>query len=547
MVATVTGRLLGAERESRWLFRGLDLTITPGAVVGVVGPNGAGKSTLLRLLTGLDEPDEGRITWAPPGSTVGYLAQEPERRTDEDLHAFIARRTGVAAAQVDLDRASANLSAGQDVGDDYAAALDRWLALGGADLTDRLPGVLARLGLRLAPGTPMTALSGGQVARVALASLLLARFDMFALDEPTNDLDLAGLELLEEFVLDQRAGIVVVSHDREFLDRCVTEIVEIDSGQNRVAHYGGGYAAYLDAREIDRRKARESYEDYAERRRGLTERARNQREWAAVGARAARRKAGRDPDKIGRKTKVQGAENRAAKARQLERMIDRMDVVEEPRKEWELRFQIGAGDRSGAIVCVLNQAVVERSGFRLGPVDLQIEYGDRVVITGENGSGKSTLIDTILGRLPLVSGTRTLGAGVTVGEIDQRRNVLWDESRSLPVALERVLPQLTPADIRTLLAKFGLRAGHVDRPIRSLSPGERTRAAMAMLQGGATNLLVLDEPSNHLDLPAIEQLELALDEFPGTVLLVTHDRRLLESTRATMHVELRRGQVRIER
>lgn len=547
MVAIITCQELGAERDSRWLFRGLNLTISPGAIVGVVGPNGAGKTTLLRQIAGLSEPDEGRIRRAPADSNVGYLAQENDSEAGETVLAFVERRVGVAAAVRDLELALSQLASGEDADHAYSRSLDRWLALGGADLVDRLPGVLAQLGLEAGADTPIDSLSGGQAARASLASLLLARFDVFALDEPTNDLDLAGLELLEDFVLTQKAGVVVVSHDREFLGRCATEILEIDSGQGQVRSYAGGYDAYLEAREIDRRNARESYEEYVERRRELSDRARTQREWSAAGSRAARQKAGRDPDKIGRKSRAQNAENQAAKARQIERQLARMEVVEEPRKEWELRLHIGAGKRSGSVVVVLNQVVVERGEFRLGPVNLQLGWADRAVITGKNGSGKSTLIETILGRLPLASGSRSFGAGVVVGEIDQARKVLLDESLSLQAATARQLPELQLGEVRTLLAKFGLRTGHVDRSIRSLSPGERTRATLAVLQGGAANLLVLDEPTNHLDLPAIEQLELALDEFPGTVLLVTHDRRLLESTRATMRIEVDSGRVTVSR
>ncbi|HEX8305359.1 MAG TPA: ABC-F family ATP-binding cassette domain-containing protein [Jatrophihabitans sp.] len=540
MSATILVSDVSAAYGSRWLFRGLDMVVAPGAVIGLVGPNGAGKTTLLRMLAGLAQPETGAITRAPAEATVGYLAQEPDRRAGETLAAFLHRRTGVGDATEAMERTAAALADGPRAEAEYSAAFEQWLNLGGADLEDRIPAVLAQLGLDADPQAEMMSLSGGQAARAALASLLLARFDVFALDEPTNDLDLAGLELLERFVTSQRAGQVIVSHDREFLARTATEIVELDSAQQQIAHYAGGYQAYLDERAIARRRAREAYEENAERRQDLVDRARMQRNWLESGTRNARRKAGKDPDKISRKFQQESTEKQAAKARQTERLLQRMEVVEEPRKEWELRLEIAAAPRSGSVVAVLDQAVVTRGDFRLGPVSLQVDWADRIAITGANGSGKSTLLAALLGRLPLSEGRQHLGSSVVVGEIDQVRGLLGDEE-TLPRAFGRLLPDWTDADVRTLLAKFGLRAAHVDRPAGTLSPGERTRAALALLQGRGVNLLVLDEPTNHLDLPAIEQLEQALESYPGTLLLVSHDRRLLEAVRVTRRITLADG------
>jgi ATPase subunit of ABC transporter with duplicated ATPase domains len=371
---------------------------------------------------------------------------------------------------------------------------------------------------------------------------LLARFDVFALDEPTNDLDLAGLALLEDFVTSQRAGVVVVSHDREFLARTVTAIVELDLAQQQVAHFAGGYQAYLDERAVARRHAREAYEQYAGRVANLDDRARTQRNWLEHGVRNARRKAGNDPDKLTRKFRQENTEKQAAKARQTERLIERLEVVEEPRKEWQLQLEIAVAPRSGTVVAVLDKAVVRRGTFRLGPVDLQLDWGDRMVITGPNGSGKTTLLAALLGQIELSGGRASLGPGVVVGGIDQARTLL-DDDETLPYGFGRLLPDWSDADVRTLLAKFGLRAEHVARPIGSLSSGERTRAALALMQARGVNLLVLDEPTNHLDLPAIEQLEQALGDYPGTLLLVSHDRRLLDAVHVTRRVSVQDGTV----
>jgi ATPase subunit of ABC transporter with duplicated ATPase domains len=546
MSATLQTSALSAGHGARVLFTGLDLVVAPGDVVGLVGVNGAGKSTLLRLLAGetggWEIDTEGAVSLSPPDATVGHLPQEPERGP-EPISAYLARRTGVVAAQAAMDAAAAELATSD--GTEYSAALERWLALGGADLDERSGEIAAEVGLDVPLDTPMRALSGGQAARAGLAALLLSRYDVLLLDEPTNDLDLDGLERLEKFVQGLRGGrgasTVIVSHDREFLARTVNRIVELDLHQHRVGVYDGGYDSYLAEREIARRHAREAYEEYDDKLDQLKDRAQMQRNWMATGVRNARRKS-KDNDKNVKAKRAETSEKQASKARQTQRAIERLEVVEEPRKEWDLRMTIAAAPRSGAVAARLDGAVVERGSFTLGPVTAQVDWADRVIITGANGSGKSTLLGALLGRIPLSAGSAGLGSGVTVGEIDQARGLFLGDD-PLVTAFGRAVPDWPESEVRTLLAKFGLTKEHVPRPAASLSPGERTRAALALLQAREVNLLVLDEPTNHLDLPAIEQLEQALDSFPGTVLLVTHDRRMLDTVRSTRRWHVERGRL----
>jgi ATPase subunit of ABC transporter with duplicated ATPase domains len=541
--ATLIARSLAAGHGERALFSGLDLVIAPGDIVGLVGANGAGKSTLLAILAGLQAPEAGTVELSPRLANVGHLPQEPERRAGESVRDFLGRRTGVGPALAAMEGAASALAAGaQGAETIYGDALERWLALGGADLDERADAAAGELGLEISLDTQMTALSGGQAARASLASLLLSRYDIFLLDEPTNDLDLDGLERLERFVERVRAGTVLVSHDREFLARTVTRVVELDLAQRQVNVYGGGYDAYLAEREVNRRHAREAYDEYADTRSSLEERARTQRTWMEKGVRNARRKS-TDNDKIGRRLRAESTEQQAAKAKQTERRIERLQVVDAPRREWELRMEIAAAPRAGSDVARLDRAVAERGAFTLGPVSLLVEWADRIAITGVNGSGKSTLLAALLGRLPLASGSARLGPGVVVGEVDQARARFLGERPVLQTFLEEV-PEMLPADVRTLLAKFGLVADHVVRPALTLSPGERTRAGLALLQARGVNLLILDEPTNHLDLPAIEQLEGALETYEGTLLLVTHDRRMLEAVATNRHLDVADGQVR---
>ncbi|MFB9796188.1 ABC-F family ATP-binding cassette domain-containing protein [Arthrobacter citreus] len=528
MTATLVARDLSGGYAHRTLFSHLNLTVAPGDVVGVVGSNGAGKSTLLRLLAGADEPIAGSVSTAPADAFIGWLPQEHERLEGETVAAYIARRTGATDATLAMEATAEALGSGAKGADDaYATALDRWLACGAADLEDRIPPVLAELGLEVGADALMTSLSGGQAARVALAALLLSRFDIVLLDEPTNDLDLAGLARLEEFVQGLRGGVVLVSHDREFLARCVTTVVELDLAQNKVAVYDGGYDAFLEERAVARRHAREAYEEFSDKKADLVSRARTTREWSSQGVRNAMKKAP-DNDKIRRRASMESSEKQAQKVRQMESRIARLDEVEEPRKEWQLQFTIGSAPRSSSVVATLNSAVARRGSFTLGPVSVQVNAGERIGITGPNGAGKSTLLALLLGRLEPSDGTASLGSSVAVGEIDQARGQL-DPVLPLGDAFEAAVPEMNSAEVRTLLAKFGLKADQVNSHVSSLSPGERTRASLALLQARGVNLLVLDEPTNHLDLPAIEQLEEALKSYDGALLLVSHDRRMLEN------------------
>lgn len=473
MTATLVAKELAAGHGARSLFTGLDLVVAPGDVIGLVGVNGAGKSTLLRLLAGLDTPETGELRLSPPTASVGHLPQEPDRRPGESIREFLARRTGVAAAQAELDAATQGLVDGVAGADDaYASALDRWLDLGGADLDERAQEVADDLGLAVGLDLPMTALSGGQAARAGLASLLLSRYDVFLLDEPTNDLDLEGLERLEAFVKGLRAGTVVISHDREFLARTVTKVLELDLAQQEVNLYGGGYDAYLEERERARTHAREEFDEYADKRSALEGRAQMQRGWMDKGVKNARRKA-TDNDKIGKKFRSEASEKQASKARQTQRAIERLEVVDEPRKEWELRMEIAAAPRSGSVVATLREATVKRGEFTFGPASLQLDWADQVAITRANGAGKSTLLAVLLGRLAPDSGSATLGSGVLVGEVDQARGLFLGDEPLLE-AFCAAVPDTEPAEVRTLLAKFGLKAAHVLRPAGTLSPGERT-------------------------------------------------------------------------
>lgn len=537
-------------RGDRPVLVEVDLTVGERSRVAVVGPNGVGKSTLLRVLAGRLAPEEGRLSPAPPDLTVGLLEQEPSEVEAETVRSLVADRIGVAAATRELE--SASLALGGPVEDTepgvpnpaerYDRALSHYLAIGAADFDVRLDEVADRLGLaaHLLDAEPGT-LSGGEAERVGLATVMVSRFDLTLLDEPTNNLDLEGLDLLERWVVGHPGGLVIVSHDRAFLERTVTSVLEIDGHHHTVSEFGGGWEAYQQERATAAALAEQRYQEYSTERERLKARGQQQREWAERGVSAVRKRPA-DNDKNIKAFRLAQTERLAAKAKATERAAERLEVVDKPWEPWQLRLTIEQAPRSAKVVAALDRAVLERGSFRLGPLDLEIQWADRVALVGPNGSGKSTLLDGLLGRLVPTDGTAMLGPGVVVGELGQRRDALDDPTDPDRTTLQAVQDHtgLTIPEARSLLAKFGLDTEAVARPAASLSPGERTRAQLALFQARAVNLLVLDEPTNHLDLEAIEQLEAAMAAYEGTLIVVSHDRRFLDGISLTTTIDLGR-------
>jgi ATPase subunit of ABC transporter with duplicated ATPase domains len=482
---TLAATEITVRRGAETIVERMSLAVTPGSRIGVVGPNGRGKTTLLRALAGLEPVDAGSVRRSPPNLRVGYLPQERELDRRETVGRHVERRSGES---------------------------QEW----------RIRSALAEAGLDLPLSQAVAELSGGQAARVALASMLAASLDVYLLDEPTNDLDFAGLALLGRFIASLDAAVVVVSHDRAFLDRTVTRIVELESGTQRVHEYPGGWTEYEQMRARARAEHERAYAEWEGERDRFTGLHRERR----TQARTHGKRAGR------RGTHALMSKTRAA-ARRLERLDEQR--VEKPWQPWELRLSLAPAQRAGDLVVSLEGAVVEHGRFSLGPLDLYVASGERISITGPNGSGKSTLLAALLGRLPLVSGTRRVGPGVVFGEVGQLRAQFGGEQQLLKCFAEAT--GLPAGEARTLLAKFDLYADHVVRPGRTLSPGERTRAELAAQSALGMNCLVLDEPTNHLDLPAIEELESALGRFDGALLLVSHDLRFLERVGVTRSIE----------
>src|SRR5215218_2925215 len=509
----LAARDLTVVRGAQVVLEGVDLVVDGTSRIGVLGRNGAGKSTLLRCLAGLEAPSSGTIERSPPTLSVGYLAQEPDPLGAETTAAYLRRRTGLATAEQAMQ--AALRAVGDHPGpaelEAYDDALAGFLALGGDDHDSRRLRVLADVGLDPAVlARPLVRLSGGQRVKAGLAAILLARFDVLLLDEPTNNLDFDGLARLERFLAGEARPVVLVSHDRAFLSATTTRIAELDLHSHRLSEYGGGYDAFLEER-------------------------RQRREWAA--SRRGERRTDNDKALAGRRK--ERATAGATRAKAIERRLERLGDPEKPWEGWDLRLSLQAGRRSGEVVASLAGAVVDRGRFRLGPVDLELRWRDRLALTGPNGAGKSTLLGLLTGELRPTVGTVRLGSGVVVGHLGQDRTS--GEGTLLEAVRERT--ELSVEQARSLLAKFDLGPEHLARPEAALSPGERSRAGLAVLVARGTNLLLLDEPTNHLDLDAIEELERALSGYDGTLVVVSHDRRLLANLRLDRRLEVVAGRV----
>ena len=535
----LAARDLTVVRGAQVVLDAVDLVVDGTARIGVLGRNGAGKSTLLRVLAGLEAPTAGTVERSPPGLNVGYLAQEPDPLEGETTAAYLRRRTGLAVAEEAMRAALRAVGdhPGQSELEAYDDALARFLALGGDDHDTRAPRVLADVGLDPAVlEAPMARLSGGQRVKAGLAAILLARFDVLLLDEPTNNLDFDGLARLERFLAGEDRPVVLVSHDRAFLSAATTRIAELDLHSRRLSEYGGGYDAYIEERRRRREQAYAGYDEARAERARLEEAARQKRDWAA--SRRGERRTDNDKALAGRRK--ERATAGATRAKAIERRLERLGDPEKPWEGWDLRLSLQAGRRSGEVVASLAGATVERGRFRLGPVDLELRWRDRLALTGPNGAGKSTLLGLLTGELRPASGTVRLGSGVVAGHLGQDRT-------PGPGTLLDAVRERTELSVEA----GPLAAGQV-RP-RGRAPdqagGRRCRRASVpgpawpcWSPGAPTSCCSTSRPTTWTWTPS-RSWNGPSHGYDGTLVVVSHDRRLLANLRLDRRLEVVAGEV----
>jgi len=516
-------RLDGVTREigTFVILDGITGALAPGERVGLVGPNGAGKTTLLRIVSGRDDPDGGAVV-RKRGLTLGLLSQEAH--FDEAFMAAPDVRAAVRHGAAHLERMAEQLGelehAGHAAGTDYADLQHRFDILGGYTLDQRVDEALSGLGFARDEWLrPPTALSGGQQTRAALARLVISDPDLMLLDEPTNHLDIGAIEWLEEHLRRRAGALLVASHDRAFLDATVSRVWELRD--RRLTVFRGDYSAYHRQRvERDERAEREAetHEDAMAREVELVQRYRSQRKHVKMHEHEARleklkAQSPQAPKQSGRTLKLHGAALAGGPVRSGELVVRVEDLA--------VGYLPGRGALAPDGSEALARVTVARAAF------LGAQRGERIGIVGPNGAGKTTLLRTIAGDLPPLDGIVAFGHQVAPAYLAQLRDAAIPGATVLDAVLEAI--PVTPGEARGYLARFLFRGDDAFKEVRTLSGGERSRLELALLGILPSNLLLLDEPTNHLDIAAREAIEAFLAESPATILVVSHDRRLLET------------------
>ena len=503
------------------VLKGVDLQIDKGERLALIGRNGAGKSTLIKLLIGEIRPDTGSITRRT--EKIGYLSQFPDFDSNLTISQVIGRPYGrlsrIASRMQEVEKLMAEPPEGADINqlaEEYSHLYEEFTSGGGLEVSSRAEEAMKQFGL---PSSildkKLSQISGGQMTKVMLARVIVQaeNSDILFLDEPTSHLDMETVEWLEDYLLKYRGAIVVVSHDRYFLDNVVRRVAEVEN--TRLTEYKGNYSYYIEKKMAALEIQKKTYE-------------RNQKE-------RERQK------RIAREMHARSHYSATFKTRL--KMVDRMEEVERPEDEKEVGMKITAGEKSSRDMLVLRGLRVKRGdNLVLDGIDLELNVGDKIGIFGPNGSGKTTLVKALIGEIP-ATGELWLAPGASVGYFAQGHEILNPELTAEQQMLE-VLGKDERLRARQLLARFLLKGKDVERPIFTLSGGERARVALALLMAEQHNLLILDEPTNYLDIISREAVESALSEYPGTIIVVTHDRYLLDAV-CTHMGELRDGKMEV--
>ena len=524
--------------ENNPLFEDVTFTVNGGERVGVIGPNGSGKSTLLKLIVGELDADSGSLMFTPPNLRIGYLAQgmivDETQTLDEVLFPHLRE---LDTAEAELERLAGALADGDEsILEAYNATLERITFLSERMSQAHGEKMLAEMGLNLPLDTLVATLSGGQKTRLNLARILLQNPQLLVLDEPTNHLDIQALTWLESWLMQFAGGVLIVSHDRAFLDRVVNRIVALDTESQSARVFVGNYTDYIETLRYEKDQQWAQWQDQQ------VKIAKMQRDVQTTMARSIRKENATVND-FQRAAAKRVAQKAKAKETRLKRYMEAEDRVEKPTRTWEMKLDFDRLPTTHGVPVRTENLSIGYDSPLLSNLNLAIQAGERIALLGPNGQGKSTLLKTLIGELKPLSGTLQIGSGVQIGYLAQEQDIL--DSASTPLKTLQDEAGLNHTDARSFLHHFLFAGDEVFRPIEAMSYGERARLMLALLVAKGANLLVLDEPLNHLDLSAREQFETALMAFPGSVLAVVHDRYFVDKF-ATHIWHIDKGTLQIE-
>lgn len=506
---------------SRVILDSVSFGISQGQKVALIGSNGSGKTTLLKIMAGLENPDSGSVS-IKDDMLIGYLRQDTSLVPDESVIGYLGRTTGIESIRAEMERLEQDLTDPKRLSR-YGDLQETFTRLGGYALKQRAEAMLNGFGLeKLQLAQRMKTLSSGQKTKVALVGILLKGVDLLLLDEPTNNLDLPALIWLETYLRQSSATTIIVSHDRALLDKIASRIIELDWRTHDITIRNGSYSDFLIQKEKDKESQRQAYKHQQEEVARLSSEIRTKKQEALRGGGYV----GTDNDKFARGAKRDRAAGSARVAKALEKRIDQMTKVERLIERPPLRITLEAEGLKGKPEVELIKVVAGYDDFEIGPISLQVPFGQRIAILGLNGSGKSTLLKVLSGSLKPKSGTVRRSPTLHIGNLMQEHDSL-PRGQTLYDFLATKAKLASP-EIHNTLVKFGFSRDHVHDKIGTISPGARARLLLAMFAHRSVNTLILDEPTNHLDLEALEALEEVLANYGGTVIAVTHDRYFLQ-------------------
>jgi ATP-binding cassette subfamily F protein 3 len=513
-------KAVSKEYNGKEILSGISFSIQKGDKVAIVGPNGVGKSTLLKTMTGEQFCDQGEVVYQDD-LVIGYLPQDFKYLPSISVKSFLWEYSGLSLIESALKAYEKNESNDEAEGLIYSNALNEFNAKGGYSFDHTVAIMLE--GFDLDPsflGKDLQTLSVGQKAKVFLTGILLKKPDVVLLDEPTNNLDLPSIIWLEEYLKRQITTVVMVSHDVKFLDAIINKVAYIDPHHHTLDITRGKFSDYLDRLHKDLNRKNQEYQEFTQEKDRLLERASDLKAKTQKGSNFK----GSDNDKFARGFKRDRAGRSGKQAKNLEKQIEQMEIKEKPIEKKELQITISPDVKGSSIQCV--DLIAGYSTFKVGPVNLTVPFGAKIAFIGANGSGKSTLLNSLTNKSLVLSGVIHTDSKIIIGNLTQQHEILPDEKTIIEFL--RSAFEKPDKELYSLLVKHGFNAEAGNKKIGVISPGERARLLFALFSGLKVNTLLLDEPTNHLDIEAMEALTVMLESYEGTIILVTHDRSLLE-------------------